>query len=148
LTTASGNIGIGVNFGTNMTDSQNVITIGDDGDGTVPNATDRTYIGSIRGVTVGNTAGVNVIIDSDGQLGTINSSCQFKKKTEGTPQFGLIAEDMAEVSPALVMRDKAGQVSYVRYDAVNVMLLNEFLKENQKVEAEQATIAELESTVA
>jgi hypothetical protein len=53
--------------------------IGDDGDGTVPNATDRTHIGNIRGVTVGNADGVNVIIDSDGQLGTINSSCQFKK---------------------------------------------------------------------
>jgi hypothetical protein len=79
LTTASGNIGIDVNFGTNMTDSQNVITIGDDGDGTVLNATDRTYIGNIRGLTVGNADGVNVIIDSDGQLGTINSWCQFKK---------------------------------------------------------------------
>jgi len=67
----------------------------------------------------------------------------------------LIAEDVAEVNPDLVARDKDGQVTYVRYDAVNAMLLNEFLKEhrkvqeqNSKIQQQEATITELKSTVA
>ena len=70
------------------------------------------------------------------------------KKAENTPQFGLIAEDVAEVNPDLVVRDADGKLFTVRYDAVNAMLLNEFLKEHKKVDEQQATIAELKSTVA
>jgi uncharacterized coiled-coil protein SlyX len=70
------------------------------------------------------------------------------KKAAEIPQFGLIAEDVAAVNPDLVVRDKDGEIYTVRYDAVNVMLLNEFLKEHKKVEEQQASIAELKSTVA
>ena len=57
--------------------------------------------------------------------------------------FGLIAEDVAEISPELITRDKEGKPETVRYEAVNAMLLNEFLKEHKKVEEQQATIAQL-----
>jgi septal ring factor EnvC (AmiA/AmiB activator) len=127
-------------------------------------------------VATGNLDAVPVLIDSSGQLGTINSSRRFKKdirpmdqtseailalkpvtfhykdgdtkKARETSQYGLIAEDVAAVNPDLIVRDKDGEIYSVRYDAVNVMLLNEFLKEHKKVEAQQATIAELKSTVA
>ena len=103
----------------------------------------------------------------DGQLATAVSSERFKKniatvekasevilslrpvtfhyKTDakGTPQFGLIAEEVAKVNPALVLPDKEGKPYTVRYDAVNAMLLNEFLKEHSTVKEQGATIAEL-----
>ena len=60
----------------------------------------------------------------------------------------MIAEDVAEVNPDLVARDKDGQVTYVRYDAVNAMLLNEFLKEHKKVEEQQTNITQLKSKMA
>ena len=79
----------------------------------------------------------------------------YKSDTTGRAQFGLIAEEVAEVNPDLVVRDKNGEIYTVRYDAVNAMLLNEFLKEHKKVEEQgrkaleqEATIAELKSTVA
>jgi polyhydroxyalkanoate synthesis regulator phasin len=71
----------------------------------------------------------------------------FRYKPEfdksGTPQFGLIAEEVAEVSPELVVRDANGELSTVRYEAVNAMLLNEFLKEHRKVQEQEATITQL-----
>jgi septal ring factor EnvC (AmiA/AmiB activator) len=67
---------------------------------------------------------------------------------QGIPQFGLVAEDVEAVNPDLVVRDKEGQVNTVRYQAVNAMLLNEFLKEHRTVEEQANTIAELKSTVA
>jgi predicted ribosome quality control (RQC) complex YloA/Tae2 family protein len=115
---------------------------------------------------------MSVELKSSPQLGTVASSERFKKDiatmekasevilslrpvtfhyktdTEGTPQFGLIAEEVAKVSPALVLPDKEGKPYTVRYDAVNAMLLNEFLKEHRKNEEQQATITELKSTVA
>src|SRR6266516_4675318 len=60
-----------------------------------------------------------------------------------TPQFGLIAEEVAEINPDLVVRDEKGDIYTVRYDAVNAMLLNEFLKEHRKVEEQEATITQL-----
>jgi len=60
-------------------------------------------------------------------------------------QFGLIAEDVEKVNPDLVARDEDGKVMTVRYEAVNVMLLNEFLKEHRKVQEQQATIAYLKN---
>jgi hypothetical protein len=75
-------------------------------------------------------------------------SFHYKTDMRGTPQFGLIAEEVAKVNPALVLPDKEGKPYTVRYDAVNAMLLNEFLKEHKKVEEQQATITELKSTVA
>jgi uncharacterized coiled-coil protein SlyX len=117
-----------------------------------------------------------VLIDSAGQLGTMNSSRRFKKdikpmhqasesilalkpvtfhyknqdtkKAENTPQFGLIAEDVAEVNPDLVVRDADGKPFTVRYEAVNAMLLNEFLKEHKKVEEQQTNITQLNSKMA
>src|SRR5260370_3510638 len=99
-----------------------------------------------------NANALPVVIDSANQLGTMSSSRRFKheikpmdKASEAilalkpvafhyksdntdTPQFGLIAEDVAAVNPDLVVRDKDGEIYTVRYDAVNAMLLNEFLK--------------------
>jgi hypothetical protein len=62
---------------------------------------------------------------------------------EGIPQFGLVAEEVEKVNPALVARDDQGKIYTVRYEAVNAMLLNEFLKEHRKVEQQEATIAQM-----
>jgi endosialidase-like protein len=126
----------------------------------------RIFISGIRGVTTGSGDAAPVVIDSAGQLGTLSSSRRFKKEIKpidkasetilalkpvtfryksdntGTPQFGLIAEEVAAVNPDLVMRDENGEIYTVRYDAVNAMLLNEFLKEHRKVEALQASFAQ------
>ena len=176
LTTGNNNTFLGDQAGSNETAVDNVVCIQSRGDATAFTTSNRTYIGNIRGVTVGNLDGINVIVDSDGQLGTSNSSRRFKKdikpmdqtseailalkpvtfhyknadtkKAGDTPQFGLIAEDVAEINPDLVVRDADGQPLTVRYDAVNTMLLNEFLKEHKKVEQQQASMAALKSTVA
>ena len=173
--TGSGNVALGYHAGDNMTTADNVICIGSPGDATAFALGDRCFIGNIRGATVGNGDGVGVIIDSDGQLGTINSSRRFKKdiksmdqiseailalkpvtfryknqdtaKAESTPQFGLIAEEVAEVNPDLVVRDKEGNPFTVRYDAVNAMLLNEFLKEHRHAQQQDAAIARLQKQV-
>ncbi len=67
----------------------------------------------------------------------------YKSNKTGTPQFGLIAEEVAEVNPNLVVRDNSGEIYTVRYDAVNAMLLNEFLKEHRKVQEQEATMTQL-----
>ena len=116
--------------------------------------------------------GVGVIIGPDGHLGTVVSSARFKdgikpmdKASEailalqpvtfrykqeldpdGIPQFGLVAEQVEKVNPALVARDDQGKAYTVRYEAVNAMLLNEFLKERRKVEEQEATITQLKSS--
>jgi hypothetical protein len=71
----------------------------------------------------------------------------YKSDATGTSQFGLIAEEVAQVNPDLVVRDENGEIYTVRYEAVNAMLLNEFLKEHRKVEEQQATITQLQSKV-
>jgi uncharacterized coiled-coil protein SlyX len=151
------------------------VGLGGDSDTTrigLAKVTQRTFIDGIRGVTTGINNAVNVVIDSAGQLGTVSSSRRFKtdikpmddasgsilalkpvtfrykSQKDAKPQFGLIAEEVAEVNPDLVVRDENGEIYTVRYDAVNAMLLNEFLKEHKTVEDQQATIAELKSTVA
>ena len=163
LTTGSNNIDIG-NVG--IAAESRTIRIG------TPGSQTRTFIGGIRGVTTGHPNAVPVVIDSFGQLGTVSSSERFKKEIEpmgqsseailalkpvrfhyksdasSTPQFGLIAEEVAQVNPDLVVRDGKGEIYTVRYDAVNAMLLNEFLKEHKRIEEQQATIADLKSTVA
>ena len=106
--------------------------------------------------------GTAVFINSSGKLGTITSSARFKKDikpmdsasevilslrpvtfhyrsdTMNTPQFGLVAEEVARMDPALVLTDKEGKPYTVRYEQVNAMLLNEFLKEHRKVEELEA----------
>ena len=74
----------------------------------------------------------------------------YKKELdpEGVPQFGLIAEDVAKVNPDLVARDDQGKIYTVRYDAVNAMLLNEFLKEHRTVQDLKATVAKQDATIA
>jgi len=94
---------------------------------------------------------------SEAILGLEPVTFRYKKELdpEGIPQFGLVAEDVEKVNPDLVARDAKGEVYTVRYEAVNAMLLNEFLKEHRKVEEQksiiqeqQATISELKSAVA
>ena len=118
----------------------------------------NTYIAGITGVTV--AGGVSVIVDDSGHLGTVTSSARFKDNVrpmdkaseailalqpvtfrykhdldpEGIPQFGLVAEQVEKVNPDLVARDEQGKPYTVRYEAVNAMLLNEFLKEHRKVQ--------------
>src|SRR6266705_114406 len=126
----------------------------------------RTFVHGILGAAVTGSA---VVISSGGQLGVAASSERFKDQIkpmgkaseavlalrpvtfrykqeidpEGTSQFGLVAEEVEKINPALVTRDAQGKVFTVRYEAVNAMLLNEFLKEYRKVEEQDATIARL-----
>ena len=79
---------------------------------------------------------------------TFHYKNQDTKKAENTPQFGLIAEDVVKVNSDLVVRDADGKPFTVRYDAVNAMLLNEFLKEHKKVEEQETNITQLNSKMA
>ena len=135
------------------------------------------YIGNIWQHGVNPNNGYAVLVDADGKLGTAldiprgASSAQFNIKpmandsesilalkpatfrhkqefdATGIPAFGLVAEEVAKVNPALVVLDREGKPVTVRYEQVNAMLLNEFLKEHKKVEAQQATIAALKNEV-
>src|SRR4029077_13274185 len=72
---------------------------------------------------------------------------RYRSDSKGVQCFGLIAEEVSEVNPDLVLRDKKGGLLSVRYDQVNAMLLNEFLKEHRKNAEQEATIAQLMSTI-
>jgi Chaperone of endosialidase len=85
---------------------------------------------------------------SEAILGLKPVTFQYKSDNTATPQFGLIAEEVAKVNPDLVVRDENGEIYAVRYEAVNAMLLNEFLKEHRVVQDQQGTIGELRSDVA
>ena len=137
-----------------------------------PSTTTGTLVAGIWGKTV--ASGVGVIISSSGQLGTIQSSARYKQDIkpmdrtsesilalkpvtfrykedldpDGIPQFGLVAEEVEKVNPDLVLRDENGKVMTVRYEAVNAMLLNEFLKEHRNVAEQQTKVAEQHSTIA
>ena len=154
LTDGSNNIDIG-NPG--MANESNNIRIGTQGIQT------GAFIAGVSGAII--PTGVVVMVDGKGHLGTTTSSARYKEAIkpmgkaseaihalkpvtfhykqkldpEGISQFGLVAEDVAKVDPDLVARDEEGKPYTVRYEAVNVMLLNEFLKEHRKVE-EQARI--------
>src|SRR4029077_16731514 len=167
--TGSGNVALGSNAGSNVTTASNVISIGSNV--AAADVSNTCFIGNIFGVNVGMDA-LPVFINASGQLGTTASSRRFKtdiqqmdKSSEAilslkpvtfhyksdrknTSQFGLIAEEVAKVNPDLVVHDKEGKPYTVRYDQINAMLLNEFLKEHKKLEAQQATIAELKTTLA
>jgi len=125
----------------------------------------------INGIFGNLTPGTAVFINAAGQLSTTLSARRFKKdiqpmdktseaiysltpvtfhyKSEKTkmPCFGLIAEEVAAVNPDLVLRDEKGEMYSVRYEQINAMLLNEFLKEHKKVEEQQASIAEQQATI-
>ena len=176
-TRGTNNVALGVNAGQNLTTGSNNIDIANAGVAGESNTIrigrvqTRAFIDGIRGAITGMPDAVPVVIDSAGQLGTASSSRRFKKeikpmdkaseailalkpvtfhyRTDKTnrPEFGLIAEEVAEVNPDLVVCDTNGEIYTVRYDAVNAMLLNEFLKEHRKVEELkkdfQATVAQL-----
>ena len=170
-TSGNANIALGDRTGYQQTTGSNNIYIGYDIEGQ-PGENNSCYVGSIFGQT--SSGGTPVYVNIFGKLGTLTSSRRFKddirpmndasealfalkpvtfryKKEidpQGIPQFGLIAEEVEKVNPDLVVRDKDGKVNTVRYDAVNAMLLNEFLKEHKNVEEQQATISNLKSTVA
>ena len=169
-TTGSDNTVIGFSSGFAVTTANNVICIGARVAGA--NVSNTCYIGSIFGQT--SSAGTAVFINSDGKLGTTTSSKRFKEgikpmdKTSeslfslkpvsfrykkeidpaSTSQFGLVAEDVEKVNPDLVVRDKDGKPYSVRYDQVNAMLLNEFLREHRTVQQHEAIIAQVESNAA
>ena len=164
-TTGFANVAIGDLAGQDVITANNVICIGASVTGA--DVSNSCYIGSIFGQTSSN--GAAVFINSSGKLGTATSSRRFKQEIKamdkssealfglkpvtfrykrqidsaGTSQFGLVAEDVEKVNPDLVVRDKERKPYSVRYDQVNAMLLNEFLKEHRKVEEQQAIIAQL-----
>jgi trimeric autotransporter adhesin len=136
-----------------------------------PGESNACYIASIFGQTT--ASGVPILITSNNKLGTITSSKRFKEDIKpmgdtsetlfalnpvtfrykkeidpaGTSQFGLVAEDVEKMNPDLVVRDKEGKPYSVRYDQVNAMLLNEFLKEHRKVERLEATVLEQQKQI-
>jgi hypothetical protein len=148
------NVALGIDAGNQVITASNVIAIGHTG----ADLNDTTWISNVFGVTTQSGTIAPVVVSDTGQLGTVASSERFKKDiatmertseailllrpvtfhyrsdAKETPQFGLIAEEVAKVNPALVLPDKEGKPYTVRYEAVNAMLLNEFLKEHRKVE--------------
>ena len=172
--TGSNNVAVGGSAGSNITTGSNNIIIGANllGNSADANVTrigsttqKKTFIGGIYNKTV--ASGVGVIVNSSGQLGTVQSSARFKddikpmdKASEAIlalkpvtfrykveldpdkiPQFGLIAEQVEKVNPDLVVRGEDGKVMSVRYEAVNAMLLNEFLKEHRSVQELKGIVA-------
>jgi hypothetical protein len=159
LTTGNNNIDIGNQGAAAET---RTIRIGEQGNQT------RTFVAGISGSPI---AGTSVVVNNSGRLGTVASSQRFKAgiqpmnnaseavlalkpvtfrykekiDPEGTSQFGLVAEDVEKVNRDLVVRDEEGKPYSVRYEAVNAMLLNEFLKEHRKNEEQEKTIVELKS---
>jgi hypothetical protein len=166
-TTGNFNTALGAGAGSNVTTASNVTCVGANVFGA--DVDNTTWIGNVYGVTTQNGTTAPVVVSADGQLGVVASSERFKKdiatmektseailslrpvtfhyKTDikGVPQFGLIAEEVAKVNPALVLPDKEGKPFTVRYDAVNAMLLNEFLKEHQTVQKQQKEINALKA---
>jgi hypothetical protein len=165
-TTGSLNTALGNGAGNSVTTADHVIAIGTAG----ANVSDSCYIGNIWNQPGGSQA---VYVNSDGKLGAQVSSRRFKdeiKPMEQTSEviyglkpvsfrykpeieptrpvgFGLIAEDVEKISPDLVTRGGDGKVNSVRYDAVNAMLLNEFLKEHCTVKEQAAAITELKKEI-
>jgi hypothetical protein len=155
-TTGRQNTVIGFQAGLGVSTAANVICIGANVEGA--NVSRTTWIGNVYGRGTLNATTAPVVVSANGQLGVAASSERFKKDiatmqktsesilslrpvtfhyktdTTGIAQFGLIAEEVAKVNPALVLLDEEGKPFTVRYDAVNAMLLNEFLKEHGKVE--------------
>ena len=165
--TGNFNTALGNGAGLNVSTANDVICIGNNGD----NVDGTAWIGNVFGVATVSGTTAPVLVSNTGQLGTVASSERFKKDistmdrasetilalrpvtfhyktdTKCTPQFGLIAEEVARVNPSLIIPDKEGKPYTVRYDAVNAMLLNEFLKEHKKVEVLESTVATLAATV-
>jgi hypothetical protein len=164
------NSALGQGAGALVSTASNVICIGANVAGA--NVSSTTWIGHVFGVTPQNGTTAPVVVSDAGQLGTVASSERFKKDistmekaseailslrpvtfhyksdSKGTPQFGLVAEEVAKVNPGLVLPDKEGRPYTVRYDAVNAMLLNEFLKEHRTVQELKSVVAKQEAAAA
>jgi hypothetical protein len=166
-TTGHDNIAVGFGAGLGVITAHDTICIGNSG----VDVSNTCFISQIFGVAPALNDAVPVVIDSAGQLGTLGSARRLKKEIKpmdkaseailalkpvtfqyksnktNRPEFGLIAEEVAAVDSDLVVRDKNGEIYTVRYDAVNAMLLNEFLKEHRKVQELtkdfQATVTQL-----
>jgi hypothetical protein len=162
-TTGNGNIALGADAGSGVTTASDVICIGAAG----TNAPSSCYIANIFNQP--SPSGLAVFVSGDGKLGTATSSARFKKDIKplgkdseallalkpvsfryrkeidpvGTSQFGLVAEEVEKVDPDLIVRDKDGKPYSVRYDQVNAMLLNEFLKEHSTVQELTKEVAAL-----
>jgi hypothetical protein len=169
-TTGSSNAGFGDGSCDNVTTASNVTCLGAGVSG--ENVSGTTWIANVYSVTTQSGTTLPVIVSDGGQLGTLASSARFKKDitpmdqnseailrfnpvtfhyksdTTATPQFGLVAEEVEKINPDLVVKDKEGKVFTVRYDAVNVMLLNEFLKAHRALQVLKSTVAKQEATIA
>jgi hypothetical protein len=181
-TDGSNNIAVGSNSGTNMTSGSNDIYIGNPAPGPESGAIrigtggqqTQAFIAGISGVTTGLTASA-VVIDANGQLGTISSSRRYKEDIEAMGdaserlfqlrpvkfhykqpdasgskpiQYGLIAEEVAEVFPELTVYNKDGKPESVAYHLLAGLLLNELQKEHQTVQAERAELDAMKLQVA
>ena len=164
--TGSNNVALGSNAGSQATSGSDNVYIGYNIQGTAGES-NSCYIKSIFSQTA--PGGSAVFIDANSKLGTLTSSKRFKEDIKpvgkasealfalkpvtfrykkeidpaGTAQLGLVAEDVERVNPDLIVRDKEGKPYSVRYQQVNAMLLNEFLKEHRKVQEQEATITQL-----
>jgi Chaperone of endosialidase len=162
LTTGDNNIDIG-NAG--VAGESNTIRIGDSAVNTA------CFIAGINGATA--TGGAAVFVNMNGLLGTLTSSARFKDKIKPMdkasesilalkpvtfcykneidpkriPQFGLVAEEVEKVNPDLITRDPDGKPYTVRYEQINAMLLNEFLKAHRKIDQQEATITRLQKQI-
>ena len=169
-TTGDDNTAIGNLAGANQSTGSGNVYIGTGMLG-VAGESNACYIRSIFGQT--SASGIPVVINSNNKLGTTTSSKRFKEEIKAmdkaseallalkpvtfrykkdidpaaTAQFGLVAEDVAKVNPDLVVRDENGEIYTVRYDAVNAMLLNEFLKEHRKVQELEANAAKQQKQI-
>ena len=170
-TSGINNTALGNVAGSNVTTANNVICIGTLGS----NVDNSCYIGNIFNAT--SSGGTAVYVNMSGRLGTSTSSKRFKEAikpmehasdalyalqpvtfrykkevdpegAEGQSQFGLVAEDVEKVNPHLIVRDKQGKPYSVRYDQVNAMLLNEFLKEHTAFVEQQRKVERLEAIIA
>ena len=166
LSAGTDNIYIGATAGNGAGDESETIRIGD------PDFISACFIAGISGQTA--SGGTAVFINANGKLGTMTSSGRFKEDIKpmdkvsesifslkpvtfrykkaidaaGIPQFGLVAEDVAKANPDLVVLDKEGKPYSVRYEAVNAMLLNEFLKEHHTVQELKVTAEKQQTTIA
>jgi len=178
--TGDGNIAVGPNAGANLTAGSNNMYLGAFGVTAESNtirigqAHTTAFFAGIRGVTTGNADAVTVVVDSNGQLGTLNSSRRVKDdiadmgdasrvlmrlrpvtfhyKGDANPrgrtlQYGLVAEEVAKVSPGLVAHSADGGIETVYYQFLAPMLLNEYQKQQRTIEAQGAEIAELKRRV-
>ncbi|MBP7777934.1 MAG: tail fiber domain-containing protein [Acidobacteria bacterium] len=163
------NVYLGASVGSGGATESGTIRVGD-----TPNYL-RFFAGGIRGVTTGSPTGVNVVIDSQGQLGTISSSRRFKTDIQDMAEassrlmllrpvtyrykqsyadgsmpidYGLIAEEVAEIYPDIVVRNADGEIETVQYHKVNAMLLNEVQKQYRDNQAQQREIDELRARLA